>query len=485
MQISRIGAVGVAAAVALAAAAIGWASDDRSALAAVVNPLRPVAPDDVVADPSHGFLVLVEGDASLYENETEGPVAIGGDVRFRVYNAGPNHPGAYVLPGDTRPTSLVIGGRPLFEESGTGTLRVLDNSYAKIGDLSGASVLPSGGVTHVVPAGGNEGTLPAVQVQTSQPAASVGGPSGFDFPALFALYRGINADVHACAPTVQLRDGNGQNPWNGTDPGATLGLRPGQNVLTLTGAQLDALEYVNPLAGGLQPGDEAWLIVNVQVSGDYTFAPPNVSWQGNAPSTHVLWNFTTSGTITLPEQSNTVWGTVYAPNATLVDHSSNNIEGAVVVKSLVQGGPVVGGGSNGGEIHYAPFVDDLTTCAEPTSTTTTTTTTTSATTTTTTSATTTTTTSATTTTSTTAGTTTATTATTTTTAAETTSGTTGTTGTTAPVVRPEDGLADTGAGVRGTLVAGGLLVLSGVAALALTRRRDRRGRPADPRSPVD
>lgn len=464
MQISRIGAVGVAAAVALAAAAIGWASDDRSTLAAVVNPLRPVAPDDVVADPSHGFLVLVEGDASLYENETEGPVAIGGNVRFRAYNAGPNHPGTYVLPGDTRPTSLVVGGRPLFEESDHGTLRVLNNSYAKIGDLSGASVVPAGGVTHVVPAGGNEGTRPAVSIQDPQPAASVGGPSGFDFPALFALYRRLNADMAACASTVRLTDGNGQNPWNGTDPGATIGLRPGQNVLDITGAQLDALEYVNPLAGGLQPGDEAWLIVNVRVSGDYVFAPPNVSWQGNAPSTHVLWNFTTSGTITLPEQSNTVWGTVYAPNATLVDHSSNNVEGAVVVKTLVQGGPVVGGGSNGGEIHYAPFVDDFTTCGEPTSATSTTTTTTETGETTTTSGTVTATTST--------AATTNTTTTTTTIAAET------TTGTTAPVVvRP--GLADTGAGVRGTLVAGGLLILSGVVAMALTRRRDRRGGPTD------
>ena len=33
----------------------------------------------------------------------------------------------------------------------------------------------------------------------------------------------------------------------------------------------------------------------MQVSGDYTWNVPNVSWQGNEQSRHVLWNFTTAG----------------------------------------------------------------------------------------------------------------------------------------------------------------------------------------------
>ncbi|MFI9007389.1 collagen-binding domain-containing protein [Actinosynnema sp. NPDC053489] len=498
MQISRIGAA--AATVAVAVLALGWAPAPQPRPAASVNPVRPVAPDDVVADPSHGFLVLVEGDAGLYENETEGPVGVGGDVRFRAYNAGPNNPGTYTLPGDTRPTSLVVGGRVDFAGSGTGTLRVLNQSYAKVGDLSGSTVVPSGGVTFVVPAGGGPDTRPAVAVQTSQPAASVGGPSGFDFPALFALYRRINADLSACASTARLLDQNAQSPWNGTDPVATIGLQPGQNVLTLTAAQLEALDSVNPVANALQPGDRAWLVVDVDVAGDYTWSVPNVSWQGNGPSRHVLWNFTTSGTITLPPGSNTVWGTVYAPNATLVDSGDANIEGAVVVKSLVHGGATSG---SGGEIHYAPFADSLTTCDTPPTTTTTADTTT----------------------------TTTTNATHPTTTTPTNRPTTTAPVTTIPVTLPTthpigitthpadlwpgglwpsgvrpgglwpsglqpgglrpsglrprgDGLAATGAPLRGALVLGGVLLLSGVAALAGARPRNRRG-PTDRRSPVD
>jgi choice-of-anchor A domain-containing protein len=229
-----------------------------------VNPVQPVNPADAAADPSHGFLVLVEGDAGLYQNETEGPVAIGGDVRFRNYRVGLNNAGSYVIPGESRPVGLVVGGAPGFSGSPAGgTLSVLNNAYAKFGDLSGSTVLPSGG-----------------------------GPSGFDFAGLFTTYRSLNTAIAACPGTVQLTDQNGQNPWNGTDPVATIGLQPGQNVLTLTPAQLSALQGINPRNGSLQPGDAAL---------------PQVSWQGNTPSRHVLWNFTTTGTITLPAGSPTVW----------------------------------------------------------------------------------------------------------------------------------------------------------------------------------
>lgn len=100
-------------------------------------------------------------------------------------------------------------------------------------------------MTSIVPNGGDTNTRPAVLVNTSQPASSVGGESGFDSASLFATYRGISADVFSCPSTVVLRDQNGQAEWNGTDPTATLGLQLGQNVLTLTGAQLDNLDNIN------------------------------------------------------------------------------------------------------------------------------------------------------------------------------------------------------------------------------------------------
>lgn len=405
-----------------------------------VNPLMPVAPGDVYADPSHGFLVLIEQDAELNENETEGPMAIGGDVRFRDYRAGLNNPGSYVLSGDTRPTSLVIGGRADFAGSRPGgSLTTLNNSYAKIGDLSNADALTTGGVTYVVPNGGNTNTRPAVIVNTAQPGASVAGPSGFDFASLFATYREISAEMFACPATVGLYDQNSQEPWNGTDPTATIGLQPGQNVLNLTGDQLATLQNINPRSSGPQPGDTAWLIVNVNVTGDYTFTPPNVSWQGNDSSRHVLWNFTTSGTITLPQASPTVWGTFYAPNAELIDLSSANIEGAVVTRTAFLGDTNAG---DGGEIHSAPFEHIVTTCGTTPPTTTTEPTTTTA---------------------------------------PTTEPTTPTTTDSTPVPTSPTGgasggeLPATGTSAGPFLILGGLLVAAGAAAVVVARRR---GKPA-------
>jgi len=56
-----------------------------------------------------------------------------------------------------------------------------------------------------------------------------------------------------------------------------------------------------------------------------------------------------------------VWGTVYTPNAALVDHSTANIEGNVVVRTLQHGGSAVGApGADGGEIHDTPFRSTVT-----------------------------------------------------------------------------------------------------------------------------
>ncbi|WP_041259668.1 hypothetical protein [Pseudofrankia inefficax] len=61
-----------------------------------LNPVLPVSPGNPTADPSHGFLVLNQNNASLFTNETEGPVAVGGG-------------GVAVPPAGTSP----LGGRPV------------------------------------------------------------------------------------------------------------------------------------------------------------------------------------------------------------------------------------------------------------------------------------------------------------------------------------------------------------------------------------
>src|SRR5690348_11307681 len=88
--------------------------------------------------PTRGFLVMTEGNANLVASENEGTVAVGGDLSFGNYQIALLDPGTFVVPPDTRPTALVVGGRVDFAGSVPGSrLSVLNSGYVKVGDLTG------------------------------------------------------------------------------------------------------------------------------------------------------------------------------------------------------------------------------------------------------------------------------------------------------------------------------------------------------------
>jgi hypothetical protein len=55
--------------------------------------------------------MMTEGDARLVGSENEGAVAVGGNSSFSNYQVATNNAGSFVVPGDTNPTALVVGGR--------------------------------------------------------------------------------------------------------------------------------------------------------------------------------------------------------------------------------------------------------------------------------------------------------------------------------------------------------------------------------------
>ncbi|OHV33729.1 hypothetical protein CC117_04975 [Parafrankia colletiae] len=203
----------------------------------------------------------------------------------------------------------------------------------------------------MVPTGGDAGTTPALIVNSPQPAESVAGPSGFDFPSLFSTYRDLNAEIASCAATVTLLDQNGLASWNGTDPIAAIPLQPGQNILNLTGDQLADLDVINPVPGGVQPSDATTLVINVAVTGDLSGTCRTSAGRATSRPGMCCGTSPPGGSSPCPGEARR-WGTIYAPNATPVDLSAADIEGNVVVRTLQEGNAA---GANGGEIHYAPF----------------------------------------------------------------------------------------------------------------------------------
>ncbi len=337
------------------------------ALFALLTVARPAAavPMNPV-DGAGGFLVLVEGNATLNDNENEAATAIGGILTMNGdYRVANNSPGGFTAPGDTRPTGLLVGGMVNFAGS-TGKVTVNQSAYVHVGNLSNGQQAVNG-VTYVIPTGGSTASNPQIQLQTVQTTA-VQAANLFDFTSAFSAYRDRSSSLGVCAATLQLRDQNGQGPWPGSGPATLQLVANQQNVLSVTAAQLNALQTLN--INGTQPSASTPLLINVDTSavGDAFAWTPGPLFNGGV-ARYILWNFPTATTIAITG-GNTVEGTVYAPRATITDTNSGNIQGNVIALGLVHG-------ANGGEIHDLPFSTLLDGCGTPVTTTTSSTSTTS------------------------------------------------------------------------------------------------------------
>lgn len=319
---------------------------------AVASPAMPTAA-------ALNFNVFVEGDADLVTNESEGPVALGGNLTIGgTFQVGGASPGTFVAPGDgTTPSALVIGGRIDFPASAAGAVLFVQNSaYEKLGDPTGAQVLNvdsnnATGNTHTVAAGATYESTPRVELRTTQPVASVL-QSPINFAAAFADFRSTTTSLATCANTVILTNAQGQPLPRPLPPGtnAFLTLIDGvTNVLNISGADLNnitTLTFVN------RPTATRPLLINVDTSADntYSWTVPTSAGIGGTDAPYILWNFPTATQIIQMPNSATLEGTLYAPNADLIDLSAANNEGQIIAASIVM---------EGGEVHYFPFAATL------------------------------------------------------------------------------------------------------------------------------
>ncbi|MET7745123.1 collagen-binding domain-containing protein [Streptomyces sp. NPDC005385] len=328
---------------------------------------------------SNGFGVVTEDDATLGSTESEGPVAIGGDLTFgQGYNVSLNTAGTFTVPGDAQPTSLLVGGRVNYAGSSSdGVLSVLQNGYVKVGDMTGSDALTQDGNgasvnTRVVADGAGYDSTPRIQLTTKQPAASVAQSGLMDFTSLFSTYRDRSDTMAGCATNVTLLDGNGDPlpDQNSVPPGSNIkiSLTEGRtNVLRLTGEQLDNIGILTFLD---QPTADTPLLISVDTTGsggEFTWHTPTMAGVSGDQAPYILWNFADATDITIAD-GDEIEGTVYAPRATLTDLDPSNIEGDVITHELVAG-PLAGSSGdpvNAGEIHYFPFDTDLQCDSTPT-----------------------------------------------------------------------------------------------------------------------
>ncbi|TWJ21544.1 putative repeat protein (TIGR01451 family)/choice-of-anchor A domain-containing protein [Micromonospora endolithica] len=326
----------------------GW---DLTAVSVGVGPVNPVAP-------AQSFGVMTEGDATVIESENEGTMAVGGNLAFGNYQLANNTAGSFVVPGDARPSALVVGGRVDFAGSVPGTrLQVLSSGYAKVGNLTGTFVrnTDNNGAqvnTRILPTNNYDAT-PRVELTTRQPVDSVGPTSPLNFAAAYQSFRSTSAELATCENTVVLRTPNGDVLPRPIPPGsnAVVSLTPGvTNVLDISATDLNNISI---LTFASQPTASTPLLVNVDTSGvgdNFSWNAPNFAGIGGEQARYILFNFPTATRLTLTPQARTVEGSLYAPNADHVDLSATNTEGSVITRTFEH---------RGGEMHYFPFSTTL------------------------------------------------------------------------------------------------------------------------------
>ncbi|MGW1026079.1 collagen-binding domain-containing protein [Streptomyces sp. NPDC002577] len=317
---------------------------------------------------NNGFGVITEGDLVLGSTETEGTVAAGGNLAFGAgYNIALHGTGLFTAPGDAEPTALLVGGRVDFANTNpSGVLRILNNGYVKIGDLTGSDVLTqdSNGAsvnTQVVVAGAAYSSAPRIELTTRQPAASVGPVSGLmDFASLFARFRERSTTLARCNNTVELLDGNG-NPLadqSTVPPGSNIKISLATdrtNVLHLTGAMLNNIATLTFLNRPTLSGPLVVVVDTTAGGGSFSWHTPTLAGITGSDAPYLMWNYPDATTITIAS-GDTVEGTIYAPRTDLTDVVPSNIEGDVVASTFTAGPPI---GGNAGEIHEFPFASDL------------------------------------------------------------------------------------------------------------------------------
>lgn len=345
----------------LGASVLGLGAGPAHAL----DPVNPVEIDLDGHPANSGFLVFVEDDVTLSSDESEGTIALGGDLRlgssYQIAAGATPVRDTYTAPGDTRPTYLHVGGGIEWLSPGA-QVRVENAGFSKVADDATytARWLDSNNAQvnyRILEPGAAYEATPFVEGRTRQSPESVATPVPqdlIDIPAAFGLYRSLSTEMGRCARTATLVDDQGLALPDPVPDGARgrLSLVPGQtNVLELSAADLDHLAEITFLD---PPTASTPLLVNVTGT-SFSGRVPNLAGISGSQAPYVLWNMPEATSVTVTS-GDSLQGTIYAPRATLTWAAASNIEGNVIARDFTHAN---GLGGTPFELHDFPFSTTL------------------------------------------------------------------------------------------------------------------------------
>ncbi len=310
--------------------------------------------------PALGFNVFLQQGATLINNETEGPVAIGGDLTLSQgsYQVSTNYTGTFKV--NNIPVTLVIGGKVNF--NGGNGITVDQNGYVQIGDCGSSKVWYKDqnnafSPIRITPGADYNGS-PRINLQAnsqqlgvSETVNPVCGQTVIDFASAFTQMKASSTSMSACTDNTELTDPNGNViPHTGLPHQVKINLHTGINTLNLAGADMN---NVTDFIYNTKPDANHVFIINVNAPGTFNWSVYNSGGIGFQECPYVLYNFYNTTALNVVGNG-AVEGTVFAPFADIVKTSNqSNIEGQIIAQSYVQ---------NGGENHYPPFTTTIPSC---------------------------------------------------------------------------------------------------------------------------
>ncbi|MCF0073825.1 choice-of-anchor A family protein [Dyadobacter sp. CY261] len=344
------------------------------------------------------FNIFVKGDAVLQSSETEGPIAVGGNVTTNQYQISFNKEHGVLFVNNASIGLAVRGGVKL----NSGSLTVNGDNYVKIGNCTpsdasatklrvwykdnnnAASTIRITEInkqyweTPNITINANINTWsPSVSENVNPVCESVfgTGPGQIDMDAAFISFIKRSNQLKEMADNLPIRDQNGNimqsaamgpyldpnifgnNPKIIVDPNKI-------NVLTVSAAVWNKIgsSNIEGIPQGLQIGNTSYtgpfgLIVNIV---DFpTFANSNGNDRINFPTfgglsdsqaSYVIYNFPdATKSITLGGNGQ-ISGTIFAPQADVVKENNGNINGQIIAKSFVH---------KSDEVHFWPFLPSI------------------------------------------------------------------------------------------------------------------------------
>ncbi|MGV3602306.1 MAG: choice-of-anchor A family protein [Dyadobacter fermentans] len=344
------------------------------------------------------FNIFVKGDAVLQSSETEGPIAVGGNVTTNQYQISFNSNHGVFFVQNASIGLAVRGGAKL----NSGTLQVNGGNYVKIGNCgmfdSGSNAMTvwyrdNNNAASTIRINQNPNDYSAspniminANIHSWSPTVGEGsnpvcenvfgtGENQIDIDGAFLTFIKRSNQLKDMADNLPIRDQNGRivdaaamGPY--LDP-SVIGNNPKIivdpnkiNVLTVSAAVWHKIGNANfegipsgAQLGQTSPSGNFGLIINIVdfptfcgVTGNNKINFPGFGGLNDSQGSYVIYNFpdATKG-ITLGGNAQ-ISGTIFAPQADVVKENNGNINGQIIAKSFVH---------KSDEVHFWPFLPSI------------------------------------------------------------------------------------------------------------------------------